>query len=431
MSAKNLFIKPRSNELMFTLIQLRTSNKNILDYLKFSCVLRSKKDSEKIRMTREEYNCLYEKFLAGKCSKEEQAELENFQDSLELREQQWDISTMGNSQEIKQSIQEDLLFSIQNHNRTRIFRIRAWQSAVAAILILITAGIYYYQRSPEPVLVKTEIPRFKNDVAPGNNKAVLTLDDGSKIDLDEAKTGILASESNIDIKKTGAGQLEYSAGSQSVKTVKYNILNTPMGGEYQLVLPDGSKVWLNSGSTLRFPTTFIGSERIVELKGEAYFDITKNSKMPFLVRTNNTMDIKVLGTQFNVMAYDDEKNINTTLIEGSVEVLKGTGKTMLKPGQEAILNRGSGNIKVASADLEQATAWKNGYFIFYNENIESIMRKVSRWYNVDVVYQGNLSNKDFVGTISRNKNVSELLKMLELTGAIHFKIDGRRITVMP
>jgi ferric-dicitrate binding protein FerR (iron transport regulator) len=382
-------------------------------------------------MTRKEYNSLYEKYLAGKCSKKEQAELENYQDSFELKEQQWNVRTMGNSEEIKQSIQEDLNYSIEEHSKYRIFRFRAWQSAAAAILILLTAGIYYYQNSPEPVIVKTETPRFRNDVAPGNNKAILTLDDGSKINLDDAKTGILASESNIDIKKTGAGQLEYAAGTQSVKTVKYNILSTPMGGEYQLVLPDGSKVWLNSGSTLRFPTAFIGSERIVELKGEAYFDIAKNPKMPFLVRTNNAMDIKVLGTQFNIMAYDDEKNINTTLIEGSVEVLKGSGKTMLKPGQEAILNRGSGNIKVASADLEQAIAWKNGYFIFYNENIESIMRKVSRWYNVDVVYQGNLSNKDFVGTISRNKNISELLKMLELTGAVHFSIDGRRITVMP
>ncbi|WP_395809982.1 FecR family protein [Daejeonella sp.] len=383
-------------------------------------------------MTRKEYNRLYEKYLAGKCSKKEQAELENYQDSFELKEQQWNVRSMGNSEEIKQSIQEDLNYSIQEHSKYRIFRFRAWQSAAAAaILILLTAGIYYYQNSPEPVLVKTETPRFRNDVAPGNNKAILTLDDGSKIDLDDAKTGILANESNIDIKKTGDGQLEYTAGAQNVKTVKYNILSTPMGGEYQLVLPDGSKVWLNSGSTLRFPTAFIGSERIVELKGEAYFDIAKNPKMPFLVRTNNAMDIKVLGTQFNIMAYDDEKNINTTLIEGSVEVLKGSGKTMLKPGQEAILNRGSGNIKVASADLEQAIAWKNGYFIFYNENIESIMRKVSRWYNVDVVYQGNLSNKDFVGTISRNKNISELLKMLELTGAVHFSIDGRRITVMP
>jgi ferric-dicitrate binding protein FerR (iron transport regulator) len=382
-------------------------------------------------MTREEYNSLYEKYLAGNCSKEEQAELENFQDNLQLNAEVWDNKTMGDSGEIKQSIQEELFNSIEEHNRKQRFRVRAWQSAAAAILILLTAGIYYYQIPSEPVLVKTEIPRFKNDILPGNNKAILTLDDGSKIDLDDAKTGILASESNIDIKKTGAGELEYIEGTQIAKTVKYNILSTPMGGEYKLVLPDGSKVWLNSGSTLRFPTAFIGSERIVELKGEAYFEIAKNTKMPFLVRTNNAMDIKVLGTQFNVMAYDDEKNINTTLIEGSVEVLKGSGKTMLKPGQEAILNKGSGNIKVAPADLEQAIAWKNGYFIFYNENIESIMRKVSRWYNVDIVYQGNLSNKDFVGTISRNKNVSELLKMLELTGAIHFSIDGRRITVMP
>ena len=375
-------------------------------------------------MNREEYNSLYEKYLAGKCSVNEQVELENYQDSFKLKEQQWDSRTMGNSEEIKQSIQEDLNYSIQEHSKNRIFKIRAWQSTAAAILILLTAGIYYYQTSSKPIIVKTKIPRFKNDVAPGNNKAILTLDD-------DAKTGILASESNIDIKKTGVGQLEYTAGTQTVKTVKYNILSTPLGGEYQLVLPDGSKVWLNSGSTLRFPTAFIGSERIVELKGEAYFDIAKNPKMPFLVRTNNAMDIKVLGTQFNVMAYDDEKNINTTLIEGSVEVLKESGKTTLKPGQEAILNKRSGNIKVASADLEQAIAWKNGYFIFYNENIESIMRKVSRWYNVDIVYQGNLNNKDFVGTISRNKNVSELLKMLELTGAIHFSIDGRRITVMP
>ena len=382
-------------------------------------------------MNREEYNSLYEKYLAGKCSVNEQVELENYQDSFKLKEQQWDSRTMGNSEEIKQSIQEDLNYSIQEHSKNRIFKIRAWQSTAAAILILLTAGIYYYQTSSKPIIVKTKIPRFKNDVAPGNNKAILTLDDGSKIDLDDAKTGFLASESNIDIKKTGVGQLEYTAGTQTVKTVKYNILSTPLGGEYQLVLPDGSKVWLNSGSTLRFPTAFIGSERIVELKGEAYFDIAKNPKMPFLVRTNNAMDIKVLGTQFNVMAYDDEKNINTTLIEGSVEVLKESGKTTLKPGQEAILNKRSGNIKVASADLEQAIAWKNGYFIFYNENIESIMRKVSRWYNVDIVYQGNLNNKDFVGTISRNKNVSELLKMLELTGAIHFSIDGRRITVMP
>jgi ferric-dicitrate binding protein FerR (iron transport regulator) len=204
-----------------------------------------------------------------------------------------------------------------------------------------------------------------------------------------------------------------------------------MGGQYQLLLPDGSKVWLNSGSSIRFPTAFIGKERVVELKGEAFFDIKENKKMPFIVRTNNSMDIKVLGTQFNVMAYEDEKSINTTLLEGSVQILKETGSTYLEPGQAAVLNKGSGKIKVAPADIEDAVAWKNGYFIFSNENIESIMRKVSRWYNVEIEYQGNLNNKDFVGTISRDKNISELLKMLELTGAIHFRIEGRRVTVMP
>ncbi|MDO8994551.1 MAG: DUF4974 domain-containing protein, partial [Daejeonella sp.] len=211
----------------------------------------------------------------------------------------------------------------------------------------------------------------------------------------------------------------------------YNTLSTPMGGQYQLSLPDGSRVWLNSGSSIRFPTAFIGKERIIELKGEAFFDIRENKKMPFIVRTNNSMDIRVLGTQFNVMAYDDEKNINTTLLEGSVQILKESGTAFLEPGQAAILNKGTGKIKVAAADIEEAVAWKNGFFIFSNENIESIMRKVSRWYNVEVDYQGNLSNKDFVGTISRDKNISEILKMLELTGAVHFRIEGRRITVMP
>ena len=175
-------------------------------------------------MNREEYNRLYEKYLAGKCSVKEQVKLENYQDSFKLKEQQWDVTTMGNSEEIKQSIQENLNYSIQEHYKNRIFKIRVWQSAAAAILILLTAGIYYYQNSPEPVIVKTETPRFKNDVAPGNNKAILTLDDGSKIDLDDAKTGILASESNIDIKKTGDGQLEYTAGAQNVNRVLVQII---------------------------------------------------------------------------------------------------------------------------------------------------------------------------------------------------------------
>jgi transmembrane sensor len=381
-------------------------------------------------MTREEYNALYEKYLSGNCTSKEREAIENYQDSIDLDRHHWIKDQMGEQELVKETIHSELLNSIARQKRRQM--IRTWYAAAAVILLILSSGLYFNNLKKKTIVIaKTESPRFKNDVLPGDNRAVLTLDDGSQINLDDAQNGVLASEDNTDIRKTGSGKLEYSAGEKLIQTVKYNTLSTPMGGQYQLSLPDGSKVWLNSGSSIRFPTAFIGKERVIELKGEAYFDITENKKMPFIVRTNNSMDIKVLGTQFNVMAYDDEKSINTTLLEGSVQILKESGTAFLEPGQAAILNKGTGKIKVAEADIDDAVAWKNGYFIFSNENIESIMRKVSRWYNIEVDYQGNLSNKDFVGTISRDKNISELLKMLELTGAIHFKVDGRRVTVMP
>jgi len=383
-------------------------------------------------MTREEYNALYEKYLSGKCSIEEREAIENYQDSIDLDNYHWIKDQMGNQEVVKETIHAELLASIARQKRRQLIKIRTWYAAAAVIILILSSGLYFNSLRKETIIIaKTESPRFKNDVLPGDNRAILTLDDGSQINLNDAKNGILASENNTDIRKTGSGSLEYSAGDKLVEAVKYNTLSTPMGGQYQLALPDGSRVWLNSGSSIRFPTAFIGKERIIELKGEAYFDIKENKKMPFIVRTNNSMDIRVLGTQFNVMAYDDEKSINTTLLEGSVQILKESGTAFLKPGQAATLNKGTGKIKVAAADIDEAVAWKNGYFIFANENIESIMRKVSRWYNVEVDYQGNLSNKDFVGTISRDKNISEILKMLELTGAIQFRIEGRRITVMP
>ena len=381
-------------------------------------------------MTREEYNALYEKYLSGNCTSKEREAIEHYQDSMDLDKHHWIKDQMGEQEFIKETIHSELLNSIARQKRRQM--IRTWYAAAAVILLILSSGLYFYNlKKKTTVIAKTESPRFKNDVLPGDNRAILTLDDGSQINLDDAQNGVLASENNTDIRKTGSGQLEYSTGDKLIETVKYNTLSTPMGGQYQLSLPDGSRVWLNSGSSIRFPTAFIGKERIIELKGEAFFDIRENKKMPFIVKTNMSMDIRVLGTQFNVMAYDDEKSINTTLLEGSVQLLKESGTAFLEPGQSAILNKGSGKIKVEAADVDEAVAWKNGYFIFSNENIESIMRKVSRWYNVEVDYQGNLSNKDFVGTISRDKNISEILKMLELTGAIHFKVDGRRVTVMP
>lgn len=379
-------------------------------------------------MTREEYILLYEKYLSGKSSHEEQKSLESYLDEL-APDEEWDPVRMGDQETVKQSILNELSTSIQKSHR--IIRLRKWSVAATITIILFTAGLYMFSNKDPELAIKPKPSHFKNDILPGNNKAVLTLDDGSSINLDDAKIGILARQSNTNIKKVIGGQLEYrvTAGSEA-STIKYNTLITPLGGQYSIVLPDGSKVWLNAGSSLRFPTSFGVSERRVELKGEAYFEIAKNESIPFKVIAND-MEVLVTGTHFNVMAYDNENNINTTLLEGSVHLVKGTEKAYLVPGQEAVLNKSTGTMTVSPADLEQAIAWKNGYFIFSNENIESIMRKVSRWYNVDVSYQGNLSNKDFVGTIPRNKNVSELLKMLELTGAVHFSIEGRRIIVMP
>ncbi len=382
-------------------------------------------------MTRKEYNLLYGKYISGKCTDEELKLIETYKDSFELRNSQWDIEIMGEPDSVKQNILTRLDSSIRKHNRFTLIRSLKWWAAASIILIALSSALFMKYYEHQEIVHQPEPSRFKNDIKPGNNVAILTLDDGSTINLNNAKNGILARQSNTKIEKSSDGQLYYIAGEQMPGAeIRYNTIETPKGGQFQVILPDGSRVWLNAGSSLRFPTAFIGIERKVELRGEAYFEVSENVHMPFIVHTDDS-DIKVLGTHFNVMAYDDEKNTNTTLLEGSVQVLKGSDKLLIKPGESAVVNKSTGSINVTLTDTEQAVAWKNGYFIFDHESIESIMRKVSRWYNVEVSYSGNMSNKDFAGTISRDKNVSELLEMLELTGAVKFKIEGRRITVMP
>ncbi len=390
-------------------------------------------------MTRDEYNALYEKYISGDCTEEECEMLEAYRDSFEMSDHPWDESIMGKAEHARHRIAENLNNSIRRSERRKIVHLRTWYAAASVILFMFPAFIYLRTYKEQPVAVQAKkAPVAAIDILPGENKAILILDDGSRINLDDAESGLLAQESSTTIKKLPNGQLHYVAGvPKAGAAIKFNTVATPRGGQFQITLPDGSRVWLNAGSSLRFPTLFTGAERKVELTGEAYFEIAKNTAMPFKVMSNNS-EIRVLGTHFNVMAYDDEKHMSTTLLEGSVQILKGADKVLIKPGQSAILNKATDEMAVATVDADQAVAWKNGYFIFVDENIESIMRKVSRWYDVEVSYKGNMSNKDFTGTISRNKNVSELLRMLELTGAVHFNIvqedasgKGRRITVMP
>jgi hypothetical protein len=304
-----------------------------------------------------------------------------------------------------------------------------WRSAVAAaaVVTLVTGAALFYYEAKKPAANNPIVKR--NEIKPGANKAVLILANGQKISLTDASTGQIAVQAKVRITKTATGQIIYElpVGDSTLSPV-YNTIEAPAGGQWQVVLPDHSKVWLNARSSLSYPTSFTGNERRVRLKGEAYFEIAHNGKMPFRV-TSKGQTVEVLGTHFDIMAYDDEVMMTTTLLEGSVEITDGSRSRMLIPGEQAQVS--DAVMKVTDkVDLEDVMAWRNGYFKF-NENLESIMRKVARWYDVEISYAGNIDpSQRFGGKISRYKNLSSALKIMELTGNVHFKVEGRRVTVM-
>lgn len=294
-------------------------------------------------------------------------------------------------------------------------------SVAAIVFIASLVTLWYRADHPLP-------SRYTNDVPAGGNKALLTLQNGQTINLTDLKNGQIAQQSGIQIIKTTDGQLVYKSVENKIPLINAssNTISTPKGGQYQLILPDGTKVWLNAGSKLNYPVSFKGRrDREVDLSGEAYFEVKKDKEQPFIVKSAH-QQIKVLGTHFNISAYPEDADVKTTLLEGSVEV---NAKTILKPGEQSVLSHDQ--IRVEQVDTEISVAWKNGDFMFKNEPLENIMQKIARWYNVDVIYADQLvSKKKFGGTISKFKNVSEVLCMLELTEEVHFKIEGRRITVL-
>jgi transmembrane sensor len=319
-------------------------------------------------------------------------------------------------------------------------RIQWLRVAAAAVLIgaIATATVVILaQRTQTPATAaqnQNQIPAA-GDIQPGSDKAVLTLADGSNIALDSAHTGQLAQQGSAQVLKLTGGRLKYNApeGAGSIAVI-YNVLSTPKGGQYRLTLPDGSQVWLNAASSIRYPTAFTGAEREVEITGEAYFEITQNPSMPFKVRTVNhlgdtdPMTIEVLGTHFNVNAYSDEDAVRTTLLEGSVKIKKGNNSGMLKPGQQAQLQP-TGEIRwIPDADVEQAVAWKNGVFEFDGIELAAIMRQISRWYDVQVEYEGTIPTEPFTGRVSRNTTLSGVLKILKLSG-IELTVSNNKIIV--
>jgi transmembrane sensor len=387
-------------------------------------------------MKKEDYILLYEKYVSGQCTAEEKELLELYRDDFEWIDAPWDAK-LGDQQEIRNKIYNRLETSI-GEKPIPLYSTRKrwpWMAAAAILLGTLAIGLIWRQGASKLQLAdaKKHNINYKNDIPPGGNKAVLTLANGVKVILNKAQNGTILKQGQTAVDKTKDGQLVYvspATGNNALNTaITYNTVTTPNGGQYEVVLADGTKVWLNAASSLKFPTAFTGNERNVELTGEGYFEVAKNKEKPFKVKINNAV-IEVLGTHFNIMGYANEPVIKTTLLEGSVKMKRNGEQVLLVPGQQALAFNDNNVLKVQQADIEETMAWKNGQFIFHNENIQDIMRKVARWYDVDIQYQGNVKDKAFGGSVSRFSNISELLKNLELTETIHFKIEGRSVIVM-
>lgn len=390
---------------------------------------------------------LLEKYLQGTCNEEEQAIVESWQ-LKELEGKTFNAKVVQVESAYK-NIWKGISTKAVTGKNPELKNNRYRYLAIAAtILIALSAGLFFIQGKLSDNSIATQLAKNGQDFVPGGNKATLTLADGSRISLTDAANGNLAKQAGITVTKTRDGQLVYNvdAASEGRPHLKgltlMNTISTPRGGQYQIALPDGSKVWLNAESSLKYPIDFNADVRKVELTGEAYFEVAKinspseisgrkTERVPFIVVTGK-QEVEVLGTRFNISSYSDEAVTKTTLLEGSVNVLqKSSGNSrLLTPGQQSKVSASEATPTVVRPDLESEMAWKNGLFIFREEPIETIIKDLSRWYDVDISFEGKPVNVSFVGIVSRSKNISSVLKILEETGDLHFKVEGRKILIM-
>jgi transmembrane sensor len=401
-------------------------------------------------MNAEELDQLLEKYLEGKCTPEETLLVEQLVDNYDNKSTAWTDLNNNKQQVWLQQLWAEIKASMLTYETQylKFKRFKLWSriAAAAAVLLIVGAGLFFYTQRHLEGSAATRDP-LANDIKPGGNKAYLVLSNGKRVSLTDAANGELAKEAGVEITKTADGQVIYTAKAPSLPAaslpggargsvgansdgIKYsnalNTIETPRGGQYQIRLPDGSKVWLNAASKLIYPVSFNGrGQRVVELSGEAYFEIFKNKLQPFVVKSKN-QEVTVLGTHFNINSYTDEPGTKTTLLEGSVRVNDAT----LKPGQQATLT--NNQLKIAEVNTDEAIAWKNGLFAYKNTPLQNVMRQIARWYDVDIIYQNNdLPQKLLSGSVSRYDQVSGILKAIESTGTARFKIEGRKITVLP
>ncbi len=321
----------------------------------------------------------------------------------------------------------DIAGAGEQHTAVRRMGRKWWAAAAVMLLVSGSAYLWMNHHKNEPPVAAAGKP-LPHDVLPGGNKAILTLANGGTIILDSTANGTLAQQGNASVVKLANGQLAYTTAGKETGPVLYNTMTTPRGGQYKIQLPDGTDVWLNAASSITYPTAFTGSERTVTVTGEVYFEVAKDKAKPFHVKVNNLF-VDVLGTHFNINSYGDETAVKTTLLEGSVKITAGKENRMLRPGEQAQVAQHRVTV-VSNADIDQVMAWKNGLFNFNKLSLQEVLRQLSRWYDVEVVYQGTLTPRKFGGEIQRDLNLSEVLDGLRETG-VHFSIDGKKLIVTP
>lgn len=390
-------------------------------------------------MQKEEVQELVEKFLHNSASKEEEERLLQWYWRESNLKSEWELNSSQSELDLKSKIYTKITEQDESEtdqytsekNKFKKIGIALLFFTILALAAFFNSNQFRKSNTDETLVVEQPV-----DILPGGSKAILTLADGRKIELDESKNGILVDQGDIKVHKNSDGIIEYTFSKKEIPSLNsldpaepvFNTIETPVGGKYQLNLADGSKVWLNSSSSIRFPIFFSKDKREVELKGEAYFEVSKDSKRKFSVRSG-IQTVEVLGTQFNINAYSDEKSIKTTLFEGEIRVidLKTNNSKLLKPGEQSNVDQ---SIQIRRIDTQTEIAWKEGYFHFKKADIETVMRQLGRWYGVTARYEGNLPEHHFSGAISNNLTLLEVLEILEKSN-IHFRLDGKEVVVMP
>lgn len=370
------------------------------------------------------------KWLEKKISPEEKQEFEAWLD--QVNDEPLEMPSAARSD---QEYEAMLFKKIQEQTAIARPVRRLWPriAAAAAVLLFLSVGGYFLLHKQAPQQIAQN--QIHNDVAPGSDKATLTLSNGKQISLTDARKGVLSNEGGELIKKTSEGTLSYEGNSSAQnQQLTYNTVTTPRGGQWSVILPDGTKVMLDAASSIKYPVSFTGNERRVEVSGQAYFEVVHNADKPFRVVTRGQV-IEDIGTIFNIDAYQDEPVIRTTLVEGAVRVSSPAAQAplekagiILKPGQQTLFQ--GDKLSLSDANTEEVIAWRNGYFSLDNERIGSIMRKLSRWYDIEVDFKGDIPNVVLGGEIPRNTKLSQALKILEVAN-VHFIVEGKKVTVTP